>query len=359
MNQERLDDTAWIRQVDVSDMLGCIHEMPAHMREAARVTRSAGVTIDPLGLSHLIICGLGGSAVGGDLLRSLAGPSCSVAISVCRQYQLPAYVDHRACVLAVSYSGQTEETLSAYEDAKRRGATIIAITSGGELKRRAAADGVPTILVPGGLQPRAALGYLFIPQLLLVAGAGLLGERDQDAALAETVTLLSALREELHPEVPTSANEAKRLATALYGRIPLIHGAVGATEAVAYRWKTQINENAQSPAFSHVYPELNHNEIVGFDVPEDLIARLAVITLHSTDLHPQVTKRMQLTQSVVLASRAATTCSVQARGESHLAQLFSLLYLGDYVSTYLAVLYQRDPTPVDNIRLLKQQLAEG
>jgi len=342
--------------LDRSDMFGRIYDMPDHMRIAAASVHLSGVKIKREGLRQLVVSGLGGSAVGGELLRSYAGAACPLPILVNRHYLLPAFLDAATCLLAVSYSGNTEETLSAYEQAKEAGAQIIAITSGGELKRRADRDGFPVLLVPGGLQPRAALGYLFVPQLFLLEGAGLLPSVSED--FEETISVLQTLRDEFKPSAPQDANGARMLARRIKGRIPIIHAPAGPGEGAAYRWKTQINENAQSLAFAHVYPELNHNEIVGFDVPEPLLPQIEVVTLHTGHVHPQVRKRIELTTRSVLDAKGISRSDVHARGESALAQLFSLVLTGDYVSAYLALEYGLDPTPVQVITDLKNKLAE-
>lgn len=341
---------------DKADMLGRIYQLPEQIEEAVTYTRGSGVTLDTKSIRNIVITGLGGSAVGGDLLRSYAGERCALPIVVNRSYTLPGFAGPDTLVFAVSYSGNTEETLAAYEEAKRRGAQVVAVTSGGELSRRALADGFRAVIVPGGLQPRAAIGYLFIPQVLLLSDAGLLPPVGGD--LAEAVLLLKEMRRMLNPSVATRDNTAKQWALRLHGRMPLIHGATGLTEAVAYRWKTQINENAQSLAFAHVYPELNHNEVVGFDVPEELIPRIEVVTLRSGRNHPRVDKRIEITTAELIAPAGCRVLEVPALGRSELAQLFSLIYYGDYVSAYLALCYGIDPTPVEKIERLKRKLMD-
>jgi glucose/mannose-6-phosphate isomerase len=354
MRKFHLDDPALISQHDKSNMFGRIYELPDHL-EAARAAVEAVELPVLRTVEAVVVTGLGGSA---DLLRSYAGDKCIVPILVNRHYTLPQFVGPTTLVLCVSYSGNTEETLAAYEDAKARGAQIAAITSGGELGRRAAEDRFPVLTVPGGLQPRAALGYLFVPQLLLLACNRLLFEQDVRIELAETIALLTAMRERLKPDSPQAVNEAKQLALGLSGRIPIVHSASGLTEIVSYRWKTQINENAQSLAFAHYYPELNHNEVVGFDVPVELVEKVDVITLHADRNHPRVRRRMEITNDELLAATGCRRWHVHAQGESDLAQLFSLVYIGDYMSAYLALTYGFDPTPVDKINLLKNRLIE-
>lgn len=351
-----LEDESLLKSLDQSNMLRAIYNLPDQMEEAIYFTRAANVRLNKSQIEQVVITGLGGSAVGGDLLRSYAGDKCAVPIVVNRSYSLPAFVGPQTLVIAVSYSGHTEETLSSYQDAKRRGAQIVAITSGGELKKQAVRDGYKVVTVPSGLQPRAATGYLFIPQLLLLADSGLIPS--VDAELAETLPLLRKMREDLAPGTAAERNLAKRLAKRLHGRIPMIHSAAGLTEVLGYRWKTQINENAQSLAFAHHYPELNHNEIVGFDVPADLVSQLDVITLISSKNHPQIQKRMEITTREITTTSGCRTLDVYAQGDSDLAQMFSLLYIGDWVSTYLAISYGIDPTPVEKIQLLKRRLSE-
>lgn len=357
MRRFHLDDPATISQYDKSNMFGLIYALPDQL-ESAQAAISA-VELPVLStIAAVVVTGLGGSAVGGDLLRSYAGDKCIVPILVNRHYTLPQFVDPTTLVLCVSYSGNTEETLAAYEDAKARGAQVVAITSGGELQRRAVEDAVSVLTVPGGLQPRAALGYLFVPQLLLLAHHHLLSESVVNTELTETITVLASMRELLKPESPMEANVAKQLAAELHGRIPIVHSAAGLTEIASYRWKTQINENAQSLAFAHQYPELNHNEIVGFDVPVDLVEHVDVITLHAAHTHPRVQRRMEITNDELLRPTGCRQWHVYAEGESELAQLFSLVYVGDYTSAYLGLTYGFDPTPVDKISLLKNRLAD-
>lgn len=350
-----LDDPVRLRETDSSDMLGAIYGLPDQLPAALAYTRTQGVRLGTEGLLQIVITGLGGSAAGGDLLRGYAAAACKVPIFVNRQYELPAFVGPATCVIAVSYSGNTEETLAAYEEARARGAQTVVITGGGELLRRAERDSVPHVVVPTGLQPRAALGYLFVPALLLLADSGLIPEVDEE--LSETVEVLHRLRGLLAPDTPTAHNPAKQIACHLHGKIPVIHSTAGLTEAAAYRWKTQINENANSPAYAHVYPELNHNEIVGFDVPGAALELIRVITLRARDLHPRIGKRIEITTQELLGP--CNGVEVRAEGESPLAQLFSLLYVGEYLSAYLGLSYGIDPTPVQKIEQLKRRLAEG
>jgi glucose/mannose-6-phosphate isomerase len=307
-------------------------------------------------VSNVVVTGLGGSAIGGDLLRVYCSGRCSVPVVVNRDYMMPEFVGKDTLVFAVSYSGNTEETLSAYQDARQRGAAIIVLTTGGKLKEMADRDGFTVIPVPGGISPRSASGFLFIPTLRIMEKLGFLsGIEDEVKMLVEH---LKILYENLRPEVPVDKNSAKQMALKLYNKIPVIWGSSGTTEVVAQRWKGQINENAKAPAYWNVFPELNHNELVGFRFPETLLKSLHVVILRDDIDHPRVKKRIEITKNVISKAVAGIT-DVRASGGSPLARTYSLIYSGDYTSLYLACLYGIDPGPVEVIDYLKNQLANG
>jgi len=305
--------------------------------------------------ANIVVTGLGGSAIGGDILRCYCQSRLRIPVVVNRDYVLPRFVGPDSLVLAVSYSGNTEETLSAYEDAREKGASIIAFTTGGKLAEMAALDSNPVITIPGGLVPRAATGYLFAPLVLVLERLGLVSGASED--LKETVTVLTQLREEIEPGREEDSNRARFIASQLYQRIPVIWGCSSTSEVAAMRWKGQINENAKAPAYFNVFPELNHNEIVGFEVPEDLVKKLAVIILRDPDDHGRITKRIEITKDI-LQGKVSSVAEVEARGNSFLAKTYSLIYVGDYASVYLAELYGINPTPVQVIDYLKARMAE-
>lgn len=306
-------------------------------------------------ISHVVVTGLGGSAIGGDLLRVYCQDKCPVPVVVNRGYSVPGFVGRDTLVFAVSYSGNTEETVSAYQDARERGATIIAVTTGGKIKEMAEQDGVPVITVPCGISPRSASGFLFIPTLRIMERLGFLTGISEE--VEGLVSHLKTLYEHLRPEVPVEKNPAKQMALKLVNRIPVIWGSGGTTEVVAQRWKGQINENAKSPAYWNVFPELNHNELVGFKFPEALLKNIHVIILRDDRDHPRVQKRIEITRNVISGAVAGIT-DVRASGGGLLARTYSLIYSGDYTSLYLAFLYGVDPGPVEVIDYLKNELAK-
>lgn len=303
---------------------------------------------------NIVVSGMGGSAIGGDILRTYALERAGIPVLVNRDYDLPTFVNEDSLVLTVSYSGNTEETLSAYQQAIDRGTAVIAVTSGGKLATRAARDGVAVITIPGGLSPRAATGYLFTPLALILERLNIVAGVTED--LQESSQVLREMRTAIHPGV-VEDNEARLIAQVLKDHIPIIWGSQGHTETAALRWKTQINENAKCPVYCNVFPELNHNELVGFEVPAAIMDNIAVIILRDTNDHERVQKRIEITKSII-ASRVKKVMEVKSRGESFLARFYSLAYMGDYTSFYLALEYGKNPTPVAVIDFLKTELAK-
>jgi len=302
---------------------------------------------------HILICGMGGSAIGGDILRTWGQIEAAKPLIVNRDYQIPNFVNENSLVIAVSYSGNTEETLQAYHSARDRGASLICVTSGGRLADLARKNGDSLTIIPGHLVPRAASGYLLAPVALILEQLAILpGARE---AIMETAQLLEGMRENLGPQADEDKNRARQIASLLQDSLPVIWGVTGTTEAAAMRWKGQINENAKSPAFYSLFPELNHNEIVGFKLPADILSRMVIIILKDTLDNERIHKRIMITKEIVLPEVKAVI-EVESTGKSFMARLYSLIYTGDYVSYYLALAYGIDPTPVEVIDFLKTQL---
>lgn len=304
---------------------------------------------------NLVVTGLGGSAIGGDILRTWTLDRLGIPLLVNRDYELPGFVNQDTLVVAVSYSGQTEETLAAYQQAIDRGAQVIVVTSGGRLADMAAQDDSVVVKIPGGMSPRAASGYLFAPLALILEELGLIEGAVRE--LEETVQVLLAVRADIHPGAERPDNQARLIAQDLQGNLPVIWGSSARSEIAAMRWKTQINENAKSPAYFNSFPELNHNEIVGFEEPADLLARWVVIILRDSDDNPRVQRRMEISTEII-RRQVQKIIEVQARGESWLARFYSLVYVGDYASYYLAQAYGINPTPVAVIDYLKAELVK-
>ncbi|MBI5104097.1 MAG: bifunctional phosphoglucose/phosphomannose isomerase [Solirubrobacterales bacterium] len=344
-------DRDGIARVDSTDQLTDVLAIPEHLRDAVWKVESAQLE-DWDSPAGMVVAGMGGSAIGGALARVILGDTASRPILSSRAYGLPGWTTPDTTVLVASYSGDTEEALACYEAAGFLGATRVVATSGGTLAEDARRDGVPVIPIAGGLQPRAAVAYMTVAVLEVAArcGAGPRITSDIDVAaehLEELVTLWG-------PEAPDDS-EAKTLARDLHGTIPVISGA-GVTAPIAYRWKTQLNENAEVPAFWNELPELDPNELVGWGGAAEL-GRFAAVFLEDSDTHPRVADRVELTCGLI-REQAASTHRVQSRGQTAFERAFSLVLLGDLVSVYLAVLRGVDPGPVAVIDRLKQELAE-
>jgi glucose/mannose-6-phosphate isomerase len=339
-----------IAEVDRSDLLREVLELPDQLRDAMWKVESAGLSSED-SAGGLVVAGMGGSGIGGALALDVLGVRATRPIVLVRDYALPAWTRPETTVLCASYSGDTEETLAAYDGAGALGARRIVVTGGGELGRLAREDGVPVIPVAGGMQPRCAVAYMTVAALeaAAVCGAGPSLRSELDVAAAHAEDLVTRWG----PDAPEDSS-AKALARALHGSVPVIAGS-GPTAAVAYRWKTQLNENAKLPAFSHVLPELNHNEVVGWEGAREL-GPFSAVFLDDSDLHPRVRSRIELTRELVEPA-AATTTVLAGEGETRTERIFALVLLGDLVSVYLAVLRGVDPTPVSALDELKSELA--
>jgi len=351
---------ARVAELDAEDMLGAIAGLPGQLTEGYAVARAclaggsveAGVAALPARPTGLAVCGMGGSAIGGDLVLACV-PHIPVPSIVVRGYELPAWVGPQTLVVAASYSGDTEETLSCAAAALARGCRPVCVTSGGRLSAFATEQELPLIAIPGGRQPRASVGYLSAPLLAVLEAAGLCAAVQPD--LDEAVQLLHAGATELAPEAGRTAEPAKELARSLLGRQAVVYGA-GLTVPAARRWKGQINENAKAPSFWNELPELDHNELVGWTSLPELTAATVAVFLEDAMSDERLLRRTELTAAEI-EGFGVTVARVQARGSSRLARLFSLVQLGDYVSFYLALLYGVDPTPVKAIQDFKARLA--
>jgi glucose/mannose-6-phosphate isomerase len=341
-------DAAACRAVDSTGQFGEALGLAEHLRDALWRVDSANIApLDAQG--GLIVAGMGGSSVGGRLASGALGPRLRRPLALAMGYDIPAWIGEETLVLCSSYSGSTEETLATYDAAGAAGAPRIVATTGGQLAERAREDGVPVVPLPGGFQPRAAVGYSLVTALeaaaLCGAAPSVRGEVEAAAALAA----------ELAPEWGPDGDEdgeAKRLARALHGTIPVITGA-GLTASVAYRWKCQINENAEIPAFASKLPEHDHNEVVGWSGAE---RRLGAVFLEDPKGDERAARRIEVTAELA-AEGAAVVERVVARGDTRLERLVSLVLLGDLVSLYLAVLRGVDPVNVRAIDTLKERLA--
>jgi glucose/mannose-6-phosphate isomerase len=357
MNNQLTRET--IAKFDRADMLGRVLSMPQHFREAMQQAQSVRLELNTSRIQNIVVAGMGGSAISGELAKSLTYNQLPAPLAVCRSYNLPHYVDRHTLVIVSSYSGNTEETLSLFEQALRREAQIVCITSGGEIGSIAEAKGLPIFSLPLGFPPRSALVHLIVPLLKTLHACRLMPDPETD--IEETVALLQQLGRRYQPDTDEPENAAKHIARALRERLPLIYAAE-IYEAVAWRWKEQFCENSEILAWYNVFPELNHNELVGWGWRREMDQRFQVIYLCDRqaaprEIHPHVYARMDLTRELI-EQTGAPVVEAASEGKSLLARFFSLIFLGDLASVYLAVLNGVDPTPVEKIDYLKNQLTK-
>jgi len=339
---------------DPKGMLAHIAALPQQCAEAWNKIQLIKLPDEYRRARQVVVLGLGGSAIGADLLRGLLVEECPVPVIVHRDYGLPDFVDSHTLVIASSYSGDTEETLSGFDEAWGRGARLLAVTTGGELARRARERCVPLYVYEYETQPRAAVGYSLLSLLGIVQHLGFVSDKSSD--VAEACDVMKHWQAEIEPAVPSSANAAKSLARELYARLPVVYGAEHLSE-VARRWKGQFNENAKSWAVFDVVPELTHNTVAGYSCPTSLRGEVFVVVLVAASNHPRVRRRLDIVCELLRRNGLAYR-AVQARGQSKLAQVLSSVHMGDYVSYYLAMLYNADPWEIGNIDWVKERLSE-
>jgi glucose/mannose-6-phosphate isomerase len=348
-----LDDRAFVTRLDPHDMLGRTERFPAQCREALGIGRSVAVAPVQQRPGVVVLTGMGGSAAGGDFARAIFDSYASVPFVVNRDYHLPKYLGLGDYVFCASYSGNTEETLMAYGEARKAGANVIVVTSGGKLAELAKGHGYPVFMVPGGHPPRTALGYMLMPVLAACESLKLIPQQD----FAKCFDTLDRCSADWSVETPFESNPAKRLAQAMHGKLPVLYGLGLWQGAIASRWKSQINENAKCMAFANSYPELNHNEILGWvGAGNQGVSDWVMVTLEDGSESSKMQTRSQVTERLI--GKTAEPYHVNAVGESLLEKMLSLTFFGDFVSIYLAALNGVDPESIDSINTLKDELSK-
>lgn len=343
-----------IFSVDTSNMYNLIKQFPAQVKEAVAIGNSVNLKPKGRGIENVVLCGLGGSAIGGDLLRNYLAGELPFPFLVNRTYTLPRFVGPKSLVIISSYSGNTEETNAAHREALKRRARVLCISSNGATEKLARARKTPLIKIPGGLPPRAALGYSFFPLLIALNKIGLIKSKQRD--IKETLAMLEEKAVQYGTPDP-STNRALELAELLRGRIGVVYSSTERFEAINTRWRGQVAENGKSLLFGHVLPEMNHNELVGWKVLAEEMRNLQVFFLRDKDDHRRIAYRMDITKQII-AEHTSRIAEVWSDGTSLLTRMFSLVYLGDWMSFYLAILNAQDPTPVQVIDHLKLELAK-
>lgn len=340
--------------LDTEGIYAATAGLPEQVFDAAERARGLDGLPSRDRIEHVVVLGMGGSGVAGDILVAAAGPFLPVPVVVSKDYELPAFVGDTSLVFAISFSGDTEETVEAASAAAVEGARMVCVTRGGELGRLAKSWGVPVVPVPDSIpQPRVGLGALAIPPLVVLEEIGLFPGASQWVDFA--VEQLTQRRDELVED----DNVAARVAQAIGRTIPIVYGGGQLGATAASRWKNQINENAKAPAFWNASPELCHNEIAGWGQHGDMTRQvMTVVNLRHEFEHPQVTRRFGLVDGMV-DEVVASVQTVEAGGEGQLAQLLDLILVGDFVAWHLAAQEGLDPGPVPALDTIKAALAAG
>jgi len=346
-----LDDTATYLPLDPIGISTMTADFAAQCQEAIAIGERVDIDQAFGDVDNIVVCGLGGSAIAGDLVDQLTIDRIKIPFHVNRRYTLPSWVDERSLVILSSYSGNTEETISSFQQALNRGSKCVCITSGGRVAQLADEHNAPVVQIPGGRPPRASTGYLIFPLISLLEKVGLIPSLEKERT--EAVAIIEKMSESLGLESLTQDNEAKQLAQKLFGKFALIYG-WNYLSPVAFRWQTQLNENSKMLAHAGVLPEMNHNEVVAWAHKSPIGKDLIAVLLRSKHEPPRLRARLDLTKRII--TDHADALEVWTTGNSLLAQQMSLLYLGDFVSVYLALLGQKDPAEINAINFLKGEL---
>lgn len=343
--------------LDTLDFVDAVHGLPEQVSAAHKAAGAVPVDRFPSAddVDSIVVCGMGGSGISGDVLASVGRHALPVPITVVKDYDAPVFINERTLVFAQSYSGDTEETLTTTHAALDAGATVVAVTSGGTLGALAQEHDLLRFDCPPGLQPRAALGGLVVPLFVTGKRSGLLP--DAHTWLLEAEKNLAVRRDACAPDVTGDANPARELARKIGRTVPLIYGGAAIGGVAAMRWKCDINENAKAPAIWNVYPELDHNELCGWGQHGDVTRQVfTLVTLRHDFEGDRVPARIEATTGLI-DEALADTLEVRATGEGPLAQLLDLMYVGDWTSLFLAYANEVDPGPIDAIQQLKSELA--
>lgn len=354
MTAAALDSPETYARIDPEGLLGRIRELPAQFEEAWRAASALSLPEDYRDVERIVVLGMGGSGIGGALLRALAiDAGARRPVELVRGYTLPAYVDAGALVFGSSSSGDTEETVAAFGAALESGARCIAVTAGGQVGRIARAHGVPFLQCEWGAEPRAALGWSFASLLAISSRLGLIPDVASD--LREGVASMRALVDEIGQDVPEASNAAKQMAHRFEGRLPVIIGGE-ALAPVAYRWRTQMNENAKVWALAEELSEMNHNAPLGYGGPPELVPMLHAIVLRHASMHPRIRLRVEITLEQLMEAGVSTE-ALEIPGASTLAQMLWAIQFGDFATYYLGVLRGANPSSMAALDRLKQRLA--
>jgi len=345
-----LDEIENYKEIDKQDVLKVVENFPEQCEESLEICKK--ISLKSFKPSNIIVFGMGGSGIGGEVLSALVSNCIKIPLLYYHHYDPPAFTDENTLAFMISYSGNTEEVLKAYDKVKEKGANIIGITSGGQLLSKIKEDSFDFIKVPGGYQPRAALGFLFFPMLYSLYKLDLC--RNPEEAIENTIQLMKKKRETFNRNVPISSNPAKELAMKMFNKIPIIYSSQFYLEPVAKRWKCQINENAKALSYNDSFPELCHNTICGWDKNSDS-QNYTVLMLKTKDDDKSIKTRVSYLKEIIM-EKGNTVEELITVGENKLEEIFTTIYLGDFVSVYLGLLRGVNPIDIERINTLKGRL---
>ncbi len=348
-----LDQMEQIQKLDKSNMHSFCTQAANNYNESAKNAEKIQLTYPQP--KNVVISGMGGSAIGGELLKDYTRNTAQMPIEISREYYLPAYAGKDSLVILASYSGSTEETLSAFVDAVKRGCMIFCLSSGGNLIHYAQKLGVPYLQVKGGMPPRAALPHMFMPMLKCMEKIGAAPNAAKE--FAEAKRLLEKVSKENAPEQPFADNFAKTLALNLNGSTPVVYG-FGLYRGVALRFKQQFNENAKVPAKWEYFSELNHNETMGWESSKDLAKCYSAVFIRDEAEPLEIHSRIETTKTLIQRT-LPRQYEVRAVGKSNLSKMLSTILVGDFTSFYLAMLRKVDPTPVQTVEVMKEKIEQN
>jgi len=351
-----LDNLEEIKALDTEDMLGNEESFYKQLEQAKNIGEQTDISkIKGSNFSGIAFLGMGGSGFSGDIIKNLVKYEISIPIETVKGYKLPSFINKKWLVIAVSYSGDTEETIAAVNEALKRGCGVVFSTSGGKMKKLAQENGMCLVEVPQGYQPRAASGYLFLPLYILLGRIGLINLDMKVIDLA-----ISSIKEKsdiYNRNVPAEKNFAKRIALEIGSKLPVIYGFEGVMSSVAFRWKCQMNENSKCPSFWNEFPELNHNETVGWERLKEITKDFVLIMFKDVNQTQRINTRIDTTAKLI-RDNFNKVIEIDVEGRSDFEKAMNVMYLGGIVSVYLAILNGINPTPVDKIRVLKSELAK-
>lgn len=345
-----IDDRTTYSHIDTINLMKVVEDFPSQCEEALSICRN--FTMEPFNASNIAVFGMGGSGIGGELAQVLLNEYINVPLMFYHNYDVPKFINNNSLVIMISYSGNTEEVLKAYDKVKSQNGRISVISSGGELMKRAGEDGFPGIKLPPGYQPRTAVGLLFFPIIHIIASSGLIDNREDLAA--SVIETLKNVGDQYCSHIPLSSNRAKSIAKKIHGTIPLIYSSACYLDPIAKRWKNQFNENAKIFSYYDFFPELCHNTICAWDKSMEK-ANYSVIFLRSKKEDKNIMTRVDFLKEKIL-ERGIIIEEITADCSNMMDEIMTLLYLGDFVSMYLALIRGVDPANIELIHQLKAKL---